>query len=96
MGSSGNGHKAWSDSDSEEDKAQVYDAASAGGETYGMVFTFAAKLGQAKPELVDTTFADCLADHYKMFLRENQGSFNLKSLLKLPSSLAKTDFHGVS
>ena len=38
-GGAANGDRAWSDSDSEEEKK----------ETYGMVFTFAAELGQKKP-----------------------------------------------
>ena len=44
------GDKAWSDSDSEEEKK----------ETYGIVFTYAAEYGRKKPALEYSTFVENL------------------------------------
>ena len=86
-GSAAGGDEEWSDS--EEDKEQV-------SEKYGTIFTYAAKMGQPKTELVDSTFSDTFARHMSDFLKQNKGSFSLvESLLKIPSSVAKTEFNGI-
>ena len=60
-------------------------------ENHGTILTFAAKQGEKKPELEQSSFAERLGQYLTKFLHDGQGNFELKSfILGIPAQLANS------